>query len=172
MERRIRCMVAEGELGRAMRILQQAQIAPGTAETVAALRALHPEDSTPLTAAEAALPRDMPQLALSRTVFDQTVRTLPSFSGHGLDLTRFEHIRSLEQYCPAGHDAFYGLTCLILAGGASVSATLQRMLCAARVVAFAAWWGAATGRRVCVAARDGTRPGYAAASSVGRASPA
>ena len=137
MERRIRCMVAEGELGRAMRILQQAQIAPGTAETVAALRALHPEDSTPLTAAEAALPQDMPQLALSRTVFDQTVRTLPSFSGHGLDLTRFEHIRSLEQYCPAGHDAFYGLTCLILAGGASVSATLQRMLCAARVVAFA-----------------------------------
>ena len=141
-ERRVRSMVAEGELGRAARALTPQQMAPPNAATVAALRALHPPDlpqPPPPPGPEPAEPPAPPgNFVLYRSVFDQVVRTLPRFSGHGLDLTRFEHIRSLQRACPEGYEAFFQLASRIAAGDAAdFSDELRRALGAARLVAFA-----------------------------------
>ena len=89
-------MVVEGELGKAARQLTPQAMAPPTAQTVEQLRGLHPVDATPLGADEQQQEAPAP-LEVARSVFDRTLRHLPSFSGHGCDVGRFEHLRWLER---------------------------------------------------------------------------
>ena len=69
--------------------------------------------------------------------FARTVRRLPRFSAHGLDLSRFEHVRDLQRHDAGGFAAFFTLAQRLVAGGAGCSPALRAVLGAARLVAFA-----------------------------------
>jgi hypothetical protein len=99
LDRRVRALVAEGELSRAMRALDPAAHAPATQQTMEQLRTLHPSEPPhadgPLQPADFKLPAGVPPLELDRPTFDETVRRLPRFSAHGGDGWRFEHIQAM-----------------------------------------------------------------------------
>ena len=69
--------------------------------------------------------------------FACTARRLPRFSAHGLDLSRFEHIRDLQRHDAAGFAAFFRLAQRLVAGGDGCSSALRTLLGSARLVAFA-----------------------------------
>ena len=137
-QRRTASLISEGEIGRAARVHDASAFAPPTPETVQALRDLHPGDATPLAQSDVRpLPDGVDAFRLSMLGFARTVRRLPRFSAHGLDLSRFEHIRDLQRHDAAGFAAFFRLAQRLVAGGDGCSSALRTLLGSARLVAFA-----------------------------------
>ena len=137
-QRRTASLISEGEIGRAARVHDASTFAPPTPATAQALRDLHPGDDTPFAGGDAPpLPDGVDAFHLSMLRFARTVRRLPRFSAHGLDLSRFEHVRDLQRHDAGGFAAFFALAQRLVAGGAGCSPALRAVLGAARLVAFA-----------------------------------
>ena len=110
-------LISEGEIGRAARVHDASAFAPPTPETVQALRDLHPDDATPLAEGDIQPPPDgVDAFRLSMLGFARTARRLPRFSAHGLDLSRFEHIRDLQRHDARGFACWSNHRCRTNAG--------------------------------------------------------